>query len=268
MAAGLAALGAGALLVVAADKVSKRVASPGVADHGLPGRSVPGLECPAVAPAGPPSGENRLIVVFGATGSSGVAVVETALEVGYFVRAFVRSASRLLRELRMSAPSDRLEVVEGNLEDEEAVEATMAGAHAVISVAGARPVSAPGPMAAAVRSIVRGCRKHCVRKFVYQASALSMVPGERWGLFTPARMASAVERYQNGNNTVNDNTRAIRYLYNEAGDVDWVVSRPPGLEEGERQGPLAPTLEPFRPGCIRWTVGSAVGMLASRSACP
>lgn len=245
--------GVAAVVVATAtlDRLSRVFAGPGVAADGIPGRAGP-RDSPAVAPAGPPAGERRLLVVFGATGGTGLAVVEVALEKGYHVRAFVRSRRRLERELRDLFFHGNLEVVEGDLEDLPAVEASVEEAFAVISVAGARPESAPAPMARAMPAIVAGCRNAGVRRLVVQACALAAAPGERWALLTHSRLARAVVRWQNVSTVVDDNERVMEFLYHKVRDLDWVVTRPVNMEDGDRLGPLAPSFQLCEPAVLRY----------------
>eukprot|EP00933_Yihiella_yeosuensis_P035348 TRINITY_DN28869_c1_g1_i2.p1 TRINITY_DN28869_c1_g1~~TRINITY_DN28869_c1_g1_i2.p1 ORF type:complete len:133 (+),score=8.34 TRINITY_DN28869_c1_g1_i2:312-710(+) len=100
--------------------------------------------------------------------------------------------------------------------------------------------------------MVAGCRKHGVRRLMFQACALSAVPGERWGLLTPARLSRNVVRWQLGSKTIDDSEKVINYLFKEVQDLDWTVSRPAWLEDGERKGSLAPNLDPFKPSTIRY----------------
>mmetsp|Transcript_42089 Transcript_42089/g.120047 ORF Transcript_42089/g.120047 Transcript_42089/m.120047 type:complete len:84 (-) Transcript_42089:74-325(-) len=51
---------------------------------------------------------------------------------------------------------------------------------------------------------------------------------------------------------MDDNDQVIRYLRQEVRDVRWVVSRPPGIEHGERRGQLCPCSDPFVPTAIRY----------------
>jgi len=179
-----------------------------------------------------------------------LALVPMALERGFHVRAFVRSRNKFTYELGDLAFHPQLEVVEGDLADLEAVEEAVVGADAVISVAGAKPETAPGPMAAAVPAMVAGCRKHGVRRLIIQACALCSVPGERWGWFTSGRLTRAVVRWQLGSNVIDDNERVIQYLHREVLDLDWTVTRPTFLEDGESKGPVAPNLDPCAPGAV------------------
>ncbi|CAE8615562.1 unnamed protein product [Polarella glacialis] len=246
------ALGGVSLLVAASDRLSKRLARPGVANEGLPGLT-DSSDGQAVAPASlPPGSARKLVVVFGATGGSGLAIVQVALEKGYCVRAFVRNPRKLQAELQELAEHEHLEVVEGDLRNLEAVKDAIEGAVAVISAAGAQPETAPGPMAAAIPAIVEGCRKCGVQKLIVQACALSAVPGEWWGLITQGRLARAVVRWQLSSNVIDDNERVMQYLYREVRDLAWVVTRPTWLEDGERSGPLAPNMDAFKPCSLRY----------------
>lgn len=245
----VAVVGAGAVFVAAGDWLSKKLAGPGVAGEGLSDRQATSSESHNAALGT----RQRLLVIFGASGGTGVALVQVALEAGYRVRAVVRSARRLARELDSNLLAHEcLEVCIADLEDLQAVRSAVAGSYAVLSVAGARPESAPGPMAAAVPAMVEGCREHGVQKLIVQACAVSAAPGERWGWLTQARVVRNVLKYQMGSSIVEDNDRVLSYLYHEARDLDWVVLRPPGLQDGDRRGPLSPSLEPFRTASVRY----------------
>lgn len=241
-------------MLAAGDRLSKFLASPGVAADGLPGRrgylDDGGEAVPSTSAGGGDVSRRRCIVVFGATGDTGLALVPKALEMGYHVRVFVRSRSKLSNELGDVAFHPQLEVVEGDLADLEAVEEAVHGADVVISVAGAKPETAPGPMTTAVPAMVAGCRKHGVRRLIVQACALCSVPGERWGWFTSGRLTRAVVRWQLGSNVVDDNERVIQYLHREVRDLDWTVTRPTFFEDGENKGSLAPNLDPCAPGAV------------------
>ena len=66
------------------------------------------------------------IAVFGATGGTGQQVVQQALAAGHSVSVLVRDA------VRLAVQDERLTVVEGNVLDRAKVDATIAGADAVI----------------------------------------------------------------------------------------------------------------------------------------
>merc|ERR1711862_1056138 len=114
-------LGGAAATIFLGDQLSKRFAKPGVAGEGLPGREYDD-DISITAPAGPPDDALQLLVVFGASGGTGLAVLEVALDKGYFVRAFVRNNEKLYQEFpNFVARQDRLDIVVGNLTDTDAV---------------------------------------------------------------------------------------------------------------------------------------------------
>eukprot|EP00913_Durusdinium_trenchii_P017361 g16327.t1 len=137
--------------------------------------------------------------------SSGVAVVEAALERNYHVVAFARDQQRLNRELGHLMGHASLEVALGEISDLTALLSAMQGAQA--------------------------CRKCQIERLIVQGCALASAPGEWWGLLTPARLARAVVRWQNSSKAIDDAEAVMKYLYNEAKDVKWVVARPVWLEE-------------------------------------
>lgn len=197
-------------------------------------------------------GWRGLLVVFGATGGTGLALLPLALERGWAVRAFVRNRSALERELGDLAAHEALEIVQADLGDLVAVSAAVAGARAVISLAGARPETAPGPMAAAVPAMVQGCRAHGVQKLLYQSCALAIAPGERPGWFSQAALARTIVRWQLQATYVDDNEQVMLYLEEQVHDVPWVVSRPGGLADGDDGRDLSPNLDPFKASTVRY----------------
>ena len=72
------------------------------------------------------------LVVFGATGGTGRALVEQALAQGHEVRAFVRNPAK------MTTQHEKLKVVKGNVTDCHSVGAAVAGQDAVFSALGVR----------------------------------------------------------------------------------------------------------------------------------
>ena len=73
------------------------------------------------------------VVVFGATGSTGRLVVESALSAGHFVTAFVRDPKR------MHLTQPHLRIVKGDAMDPVSVASAVQGADAVICTLGAIP---------------------------------------------------------------------------------------------------------------------------------
>ncbi len=161
-----------------------------------------------------------LLSVFGATGPSGRLIVERALEEGHSVRAFARDPGRLGLE------HPRLEVVVGDVLDQRAVEAAIAGSGAVIGCLGMRRGSSKTIVADGTRRILAAMQAHGVRRFIglsaYGAgetrdgSAYSRVT---WLLLRPN--LEDKERYET----------LVR-----ATDLDWTLVRPPKLTDDPATG--------------------------------
>jgi putative NADH-flavin reductase len=166
------------------------------------------------------------VLVVGATGAIGSAVVRAALERGHEVTAFVRSPEKL------EDVADRVNVVVGDLMDRPTVAGAVAGHDAVISALGSSPdreqVDVP---ATAMRNLIGGMREHGVRRLVGLAGGAVEVPGERKPL--SGRIATAVVKLF-ARNVVEAKQREFDVV--RASDRDWTMIRPPNVVPGEPTG--------------------------------
>jgi uncharacterized protein YbjT (DUF2867 family) len=100
------------------------------------------------------------ITVFGATGGTGIQVVQQALAAGHSVTALVRSPET------MPVTDPRLRVVQGDATDQASVARVLEGADAVISV-----LDAPGPVIAdATRAILAAAKAEDAPRVVMMSS--------------------------------------------------------------------------------------------------
>lgn len=167
----------------------------------------------------------RLLVV-GASGAIGSAVVRAAIERGHDVTALVRTPAKL-GELR-----SHVRVVEGDLADAPSVAAAVAGHDAVVSAIGSSPdreqVDVP---AQGMRHILAGMQQHGVRRLVGLAGGAVDVPGEEKPL--GGRIATFIvklfARY-----VVEAKQREFDVV--RASDLDWTMVRPPNVVDGEATG--------------------------------
>jgi putative NADH-flavin reductase len=173
----------------------------------------------------------KLLVVFGATGATGKHVVKKALETELLrVRAFVRSPDKIPAEVKAHVD---LEVVQGTLEDLDAVGHALVGAHYVISVAGSPATSKQSLfMNAAVKQIIESMRQHGVERFVYQAGAFSPIPG-----IPNSFMVKAVRSALGLTPMLRDNDAVIETLW-AVRDIQWVVTRPAYIKDVASKGKL------------------------------
>ena len=112
------------------------------------------------------------LIIFGATGRTGIHLVEQALAAGHDVVAFIRNPAKL--DLR----HDRLRVVQGELTDAVAVEDVVRGAEAVLATLTPQIVggSKDMPVAAGTRNIVAAMRTHGVRRLVFSWGPSILIP--------------------------------------------------------------------------------------------
>jgi putative NADH-flavin reductase len=171
------------------------------------------------------------LLVIGATGTIGLAVVNAALDRGHEVTAVVRSPEKL-GDLR-----DRVRVIAGDLTDADVVAAAVAGHDAVISAIGSSPDRAQlGVPATAMRNLLAGMSASGVRRVVGLAGGAVDVPGERKPLV--GRIVTAFVRLM-ARNVVEAKQREFDVV--RASDRDWTMVRPPNVVDGPPSG-VAPVI--------------------------
>src|SRR5579864_5636159 len=146
------------------------------------------------------------LLILGASGRTGLLVVEKALAAGHDVTALVRSPEKLVIR------NPRLHVVAGQATDAGDVARAMAGAGAVISVLG----GGGSVIADSTRAIVDAAHKTGVKRVVVMSSFL--VERDRMGALTRliTRLAGASK--------VNDK-KAGELLLRQS-DLDWTIVYP------------------------------------------
>ena len=166
----------------------------------------------------------KLYVVFGATGNTGKRVVPLLLAAGHSVRAFARSPGKL------QVSHDRLQVVQGDVGDAEAVRAAIKGAQAVISLVGG-PLGDKsfhgGVLPPFIKAVHVGMREHGVKRLLVQTGAASVVRGEKFNFLKHVLVRQIDGRKRGDHGCHVDNDEAIRYLETSGGDIEWMVTRPP-----------------------------------------
>lgn len=167
------------------------------------------------------------LIIFGATGGTGRAVVRQALAEGHEVTAFVRDPAKL----GAYAQHERLRVVQGDVTDAARVEQVVEGADAVISALGPTRASAKDMLRAASTNIIAAMKKHGVRRLIWQTgagvrdegdqpSAIRIVMIMLLKLFSPQVLEDSERTFQNI----------------KASDLEWTVVRVPALKDGPKQG--------------------------------
>lgn len=167
--------------------------------------------------------------VFGASGPSGLAVVERALELGHQVTAFVRQPAGL-GEL-----AARVRVVQGDARDPAAVDSAVAGQDAVVCTIGPRNRSSRGQPAVrtvaseATRNIVQAMQQHDVRRLVVQSSVGVGETRGRSSFLLDRVLVPFFLREQFADKE--EQERIVR----QSG-LDWVIVQPVRLVDGAARG--------------------------------
>ena len=165
------------------------------------------------------------IIIFGASGGTGLEVVKQALEAGHVVTAFVRTPSKI------SIQHPNLTLFEGDVMNAEAVEKAIAGQEAVISVLG--PVRPPVPhmMETAAKNIVAAMKKHGIRRIVSTTGA---------GVRQPEDQPKFMDRFIGvllnllAKEVVLDSAANVKVT--QSSDLDWTIVRFPRLMNGAHTG--------------------------------
>jgi len=165
------------------------------------------------------------IVVFGATGGTGIEIVKQALESGHEVTAFVRNPAK------MTLQHAKLSVVRGDVSDVAAVDQAVKGQEAVVSALGPSRPPVAGMMESAARNIVAAMQRNGVRRLVSTTGAGVRDPQDRPKLADHVMKALLTLL---AGEVLRDSAANVAVL-RESG-LDWTIVRFPRLVEGPRTG--------------------------------
>jgi putative NADH-flavin reductase len=172
------------------------------------------------------------IAVFGATGRTGVPLVEQALDRGHEVVAFVRDPAGLPAAVH---DRDRLRVVEGDVYSGEGVERAIAGeggpVDAVVSVLGQSSEGPDDLLTVAGEHVLAAMADHGVDRFVTLVGAGVREAGESVNLGGKVMGALLKLVARSVLEDARDHVEMVR-----AGDTRWTVVRAPRLTEDEHTG--------------------------------
>lgn len=116
------------------------------------------------------------ITIFGATGTTGQMLTEQALSQGHEVVAYARSPEKL------TINHKRLEIVQGGLTDQSAIEGSIEGSDAVISILGPTGASKGLPISKGMQHIVHAMQKQNVRRIIATATPSAADPHDKFDL--------------------------------------------------------------------------------------
>ncbi|WP_210237677.1 MULTISPECIES: NAD(P)H-binding protein [unclassified Mesorhizobium] len=164
------------------------------------------------------------LLVFGASGATGRALVSTALADGHTVTAFVRTPGKL------AISHENLRVIVGNVADQQAVERAVAGHDAVFSCLGVGvPLKHDPAVVAGIGFIIAAMQKAGPARFIY-LSFLGVCDSRRQlGPLLGGVIVPLVLRHE-----VADHEAKERLIVESS--LDWTIVRPPRLSNGAATG--------------------------------
>ncbi len=163
------------------------------------------------------------LLIFGATGGTGRALVEQALEQGHAVSAFARNPAAL------PVKHKDLKTVKGDVLDYESVEAAIKEQDAVFSALGTRVLRKNTILSDGTKNIITAMEKLGVRRFICESS---LGVGDSKGQLGFVYSSILVPLFLR--NIFKDKEVQERYI-NES-TLDWVIVRPAVLTNGPRTG--------------------------------
>jgi len=169
------------------------------------------------------------LLVLGGTGQTGQHFTRLALEAGHHVRVLARTPAKL------RITHDNLEIVRGSIDEDLDFDALLDGVDAAVMMLGDAAVQRERQVNTTfVRSLVPAMRRNGTRRLLYQAGGLSAAPRTRLPLALRVVRNTIAHSYIGQHE---DNEAVMRYLDQEARDIEWMVHRAgigsDGLSKGE-----------------------------------
>jgi putative NADH-flavin reductase len=174
--------------------------------------------------------EQKVFLVFGATGQTGQHFVSLALSGGHKVRALARNPAKL------SYSNPNLEVYQGSISDVVTLDELVKGVDFVICMLGDASLQKDNKINTDfVQNLIPAMRRHGVKRFLYQAGGLSKPPNKRLSPILRAIRLTLARGYDGQHR---DNEAVMEYLLHEATDIEWMVHRAGIGSNGPSKGTL------------------------------
>lgn len=157
------------------------------------------------------------VVIFGATGPTGLLITEKALAAGHRVRAFARTPAKL------TVQGEGLEVFQGDIYDADAVASAVEGCQAAVCTVGVAFTRKPVTVySTASRHILEAMARHGARRFVGITSGGTHPGRDPNNPFFFERILKPIFH------TLYDDMREMERIVMES-DVEWTILRPSRL---------------------------------------
>ena len=166
------------------------------------------------------------IIIFGATGRTGLPLMTQALAAGHEVTAFVRNPNKI------QIGHAKLRIVRGDLDDAVGIEAAIAGQDAVLSALGPIPAGRKDVMGVAFTNIIAAMQKTGVKRLISLTGAGVTQPGDEPKLINKfiSLMLNLISK-----DTIIDSSEHARLVRDS--NLDWTIVRVPMLTDVPANGP-------------------------------
>ena len=164
------------------------------------------------------------LLIIGATGGTGRALVEQALAQGHVVSAFAR------KPLKITTSHDRLTVAKGNVLDYNSLDQAVEGKDAILSALGhKRWFIKTSILSEGTGNIIKAMQKHNVKRLICETSL--GIGDSRWkmGLYYTLFVIPFITFFY-----FRDKERQERYI--KQSSLDWIIVRPGQLTNGRKRG--------------------------------
>ena len=162
------------------------------------------------------------LVLFGATGKTGLEVVKQSLAKGDVVTAFVRDPSKLELE------HENLKVIQGDIFEVASVGQAIQGQDAVVCALGSSELKKTTVRAEGTKNIIQGMKENKVKRLVI-ISAMGV--GESWDTLSGINKFFFATLLKSSREDHEAQEAAVK----ESG-LDWTIIRPSGLVDTPRTG--------------------------------
>jgi putative NADH-flavin reductase len=170
------------------------------------------------------------LIIFGATGRTGIELVSQALDEGHQVTAFARNPKAI------NVQHVKLMVMQGDIMDYESVSNAILDQEVVMSVLGVNSFKRNTIISNGTQNIIQAMYEHQVKRFI---CVTSMGLGESkkqrgWINIMPISFMFRLQRLPILRNQFLDRELQEEYIKNST--LDWIIIRPGGLTDGPHTG--------------------------------
>ena len=175
----------------------------------------------------------KRVLIIGATGRSGSAVLKRALERGHRITALARSPEKV------AARDSNLRVVQGDVLDPASLEPALAGQDAVVSCLGAGLKG--GIRSEGTRNVIRAMEGAGVRRLISQSSLGVGESRDNLNMYWKHFMFGLLLRKAYADH-------GLQERYVRESSLDWTLVRPAALVDGDARGNYIHGFSPTRKG--------------------